>query len=284
MTWTQLRARLRALWNWRRTESELDDEIAFHLSEEADDRAAGGLAPAQARLAAKRDFGNVALIRETTREVWGWGSAERLIQDVRFAVRSLRRNPGFALVAILTLALGVGPTAAVFGVLDAVVLRPLPVPEPHRLVRVVPQMRGSRWILVYPLFEGLRDQQQSLDGIFAVSDQPNLKVRFDDSSAPEFLRGSSVSGAYFSTLRLTAAAGRVLTDQDDQIPGTPHDPDAPSSSDTISGHDVFTISIPCSGGRYKSGMSTARSWAWRRSSSAATSPGTSWTCGSRCGR
>ena len=236
MTWTQLRARLRALWNWRRTESELDDEIAFHLSEEADDRAAGGLAPAQARLAAKRDFGNVALIRETTREVWGWGSAERLIQDVRFAVRSLRRNPGFAFVAILTLALGVGPTAAVFGVLDAVVLRPLPVPEPHRLVRVVPQMRGSRWILVYPLFEGLRDQQQSLDGIFAVSDQPNLKVRFDDSSAPEFLRGSSVSGAYFSTLRLTAAAGRVLTDQDDQIPGTPLD----AGCAVVIGHDLWS--------------------------------------------
>jgi predicted permease len=236
VTLSQLRARLRVLWNWRRTESELDDEIAFHLSEEADDRAAGGLTAAQARLAAKKDFGNVTLIRETTREVWGWGSAERLVHDVRFAVRSLRRNPGFALVAILTLALGVGPTAAVFGVLDAVVFRPLPVPEPHRLVRVVPQIRGNRWILVYPLFEGLRDQQQSLESIFAVSDQPNLKVRFDDASAPEFLRGSSVSGAYFSTLRLTAAAGRVLTDQDDQIPDTLHD----AGCAVVIGHDLWS--------------------------------------------
>ena len=80
----QFFSRLRSLWNWNRKESELDEEIQFHLSEEADERAAAGLTAAQARVAAAKDFGNATLIREATRDAWGWASAERLIQDVRW--------------------------------------------------------------------------------------------------------------------------------------------------------------------------------------------------------
>jgi len=130
----QLSARLRSLWNWRRKESELDEEIQFHLSEEADDRAATGLTRDQARLAAKKDFGNVTLIREATRDAWGWASAERLFLDGRGALRMTRRNPGFSALAVLTLALGIGATTAILNVMNALVMRALPFPEADRLV------------------------------------------------------------------------------------------------------------------------------------------------------
>ncbi len=131
--------RLQSLWHWNRRESDLDEEMAFHLSEEADDRVAAGLSTEHARVAAKSDFGNVTAIKEATREMWGWGSSERLVQDVRYGLRTLRRNPGYAVVAILTLGLGVGATTAVFGVLDAVVARD----DDHRRSAGTGSPRGS---------------------------------------------------------------------------------------------------------------------------------------------
>ena len=92
----ELHARLRSLTRWNRKEAELDEEIQFHLSEEADERAAAGLSEDEARFAARRDFGNSALIREETRETWGWSGAERLIQDARCAFRMMRRARGFS--------------------------------------------------------------------------------------------------------------------------------------------------------------------------------------------
>jgi putative ABC transport system permease protein len=110
--------------------------LQFHLSEEVDERAAAGLTATDAQVAARRDFGDVTRIREHTRDAWGWGGAERLLQDVRHGLRALRLQPGFSAVAVLTLALGIGATTAVMSVVNALLIRPLPFDDAGQLVQV----------------------------------------------------------------------------------------------------------------------------------------------------
>ena len=149
MTRRQLSARLRALRHWNRKESDLDEELQFHLAEEADERAAAGLSADDARAAARRDFGNVGLIREATREIWGWGSAERLMQDLGYGWRTLRATPLVSAVAILSLALGIGANTAIFSVVDTLLLRSLPVEAPHQLA-ILGNESGRRTLVDQP--------------------------------------------------------------------------------------------------------------------------------------
>jgi predicted permease len=126
----------------RQKEDELREELQFHLEEEAAERGSDGLSEDQAMRAARIDLGNVTMLREEIRTLWSWTFFEQLAQDARYAVRSLRRSPGFAAVAILTIAVGIGVNTAIFSVINAVVLRPLPYRDPARLVLIDPSPFG----------------------------------------------------------------------------------------------------------------------------------------------
>ena len=115
-------------------DAELQDELQFHLDEEIDERRASGLTEEQARMAAHRDLGNVTLVRETTRTLWTWTLLEQLVQDVRFALRTMRKNRGFTTLVALSLALGIGANTAIYSFMDAILLRSLPVTDPASLV------------------------------------------------------------------------------------------------------------------------------------------------------
>jgi len=135
--------RLRALTDRRALDRELDEELGFHLEMEVEHNVRQGLSPEAARAKALREFGGMTRVKEEARDARGIGALEDVARDVRFAARSLRRSPGYTTVAALTLALGIGVTAAVFSVVDGVLLRPLPYPEPDRLVRLYERTPGS---------------------------------------------------------------------------------------------------------------------------------------------
>src|SRR5688572_21629095 len=121
-----------ALWGQEmsRRDDDLDEEIRAHLAMAKQDRIAGGESPAEAERAARAEFGNEGLVKEVTRSMWGWTAVERMKQDVQYALRTLRRSPGFTAAAIVCLALGIGGNTATFSLADALLLRPLPIRNP----------------------------------------------------------------------------------------------------------------------------------------------------------
>jgi putative ABC transport system permease protein len=135
-----IRHRLRVLitrsWLRRHREADVERELRSHLDLEAEEQLDAGLPAEEARYAARRALGNAALVKEEVRETWGWSWEERLLQDVHYTLRKLRKNPGFAALAIITLALGTGANTATFTVIDSVLIRPLPFCDADRLVSI----------------------------------------------------------------------------------------------------------------------------------------------------
>ena len=215
----ELWRRLKFLLHRGDFDRDLTEEMRQHLETKTQKLIDAGIAPEEARHRARREFGNSLLLRETSRELWQWQPIEEIVQDLRYALRMLRRSPGFTAVAIVSLALGIGANTAVFSVMDTVLLKSLPVEEPERLVVVQAQWKAEKWILMNPTFRDLRDRQPVFSGMFAVSDNPSTLVASNAQDAA-YVRGSIVSGNYFSVLGVRPLAGRMFTAADDHLPGT----------------------------------------------------------------
>ncbi|HYS69980.1 MAG TPA: ABC transporter permease, partial [Gemmatimonadaceae bacterium] len=201
--------KLRWLTRRDRMEAELREELQFHLGEEAEERQTLGLAEDEARWAARRDLGNFVLVQEDTRATWGWPLLEDAWRDLRYGARLLARNPGFTMVVVCSLALGSGANTALFSVMDAMVLRMLPVPRADEIVRL-------RTPLSYPAFRTIGDRAQTLAGVSAFSIFP-ASVRVDQDA--EQAVAQMVSGNFYTMLGVNAAAGRLLSPDDDRISG-----------------------------------------------------------------
>jgi predicted permease len=200
-----------------RFDRDLAEEMRFHLEMKA--RARGGTD--EARYAVQRQFGNTLLLREQSREQWSWMWLETLFQDLHYAMRMLRRSPGFTTVAVLTLALGIGANTAVFSVVNTVLIRPLPYPESDRLVEMWSTNpnanRWGRWT-AYPRFVDWRRESKAFEEMAAVR---TWVVNLGGGDHPESLYSVVTSSRLFRVLRVRPLLGRTFLPEEDQ-PGHDH--------------------------------------------------------------
>jgi len=212
-------SRLRALGAQRRFDADFDDEIATHLEMLADDYVRRGMTPDAARRAATLAFGGAAQIKEQQREDRGLRLVDATVQDLRYAVRSLRRNPAFAAVTILTLAIGIAAATAMFTVADAVLLRPLPFPEPERLVEISETNPLKGWTHTVVAPANLADWRvrntvfTDIAGYIGLDDRGASHYRAFLSGAgdTQALNGIAVMGNLFEVLGTRPLAGRTFT-------------------------------------------------------------------------
>ena len=206
----------------KRSDKDFAEEIKAHLEMEAAELKSEGLSEEEARRQARVEFGNVHGARERFYLQGRWQGLDKLIRDLRFGFRSLLQSPGFALTAILTLGLGVGANTAVFSVMNAVLLRSLPVDDPARLVYLrtsnPPQHTGTidtNETFSYSVFDILRTQNQVLSDLIAYVPLSSSKVAVRYGTEPEEAEGDMVSGNFFSGLGVKLIRGRGFTDQDE---------------------------------------------------------------------
>jgi predicted permease len=226
----------------RRREDGLREELQFHLELEADERRADGVPAREARWAARRDLGNVTLLREDTRTLWTWALFEQLAQDVRYALRTMARNRLFTALAALSLALGIGANTAIYSFMEAILLRSLPVSDPASLV-VVEWRSGSRkqadlvvrsadgsihhhgsgltaGIFPFPAFERLQEASGPvLSALFAYFQAETVNVMVNGEA--DLAQAEYVSGDFFRGLAVSPAAGRLVVPDDDRAGAPP---------------------------------------------------------------
>jgi putative ABC transport system permease protein len=207
--------RIRGLLRRETVIDDIEEEMRSHLDLLTESNIERGMRPEEARFAALRSFGNVGRLRDLALEVKGGGMLEALWQDLRYAVRILIKSPGFNLVAVIALALGIGANTAVFSIVNALLLRPLPFRDPERLVQVweTSAKRGVREMTVsYPNFADWRDQNRVFDQVAAYSD---WAFTLTGNGEPERIKGAIVSPSFFPVLGIEPLVGRLLLQEED---------------------------------------------------------------------
>lgn len=212
--WQELRYVLRRI-DRRRAEEELEEEIRAHLEFEIEQNVQAGMSPEQARNAALRAFGNVALSKEDCRTVWGFRSLQMLWQDFSFGLRMLAKNPGFTSVAVLALALGIGANSAIFSVVNTVLLRPLPYQDPDRIVMVWEDGSSHGFpinVTSAANYIDWRDQNQVFEGMAVIG---RASFNLTGAGEPERIDGRRVSANLFPLLGVDAELGRTFLPEED---------------------------------------------------------------------
>ena len=213
--------RLRALLRRGELDGELEEELRYHLEREAELNVRGGMSREEARRAALKEFGGVEQARELCREARGVRMFQDLLQDLRYGARKLRKSPGFTLVAVMTLALGVGANTAVFSVVNAVLLRPLPFPDSERIVAfdgVNPSKGITDSNMSVPDFADWKEQSRSFEQLAGFIAGGSLLVSGEEA---ERVRGTSVTVDFFPLFRTPARLGRALEPGDAEKGATP---------------------------------------------------------------
>ena len=209
-----------SFWWRKRREEELDAELRSHLEMVARERVERGEDGEEAEHAARREFGNVGLVREVTRDAWGWGALDRLMQDLRFGLRILAKSPGFTAVAILTLALGIGANTALFSVVNGVLLNPLPYPEPEQLV----ELRESKpnfatGSISYPNFLDWQKDNRTFASMAIV--RGNRSFTLTGLGEAEQVDAVFMSTGFFEQLGVNPVLGRAFAPGEDRIGAAP---------------------------------------------------------------
>jgi predicted permease len=211
-------------WNWRRRENDLDKEMQHHLRMAEEERIERGASPHEAQTAARREFGDVELAKETARDMWGWRWLEDIFEDLRYGVRVLLKNPSFALAAVLAITMGVGINVGIFSVLNGVALRLLPVSHAEQLLSVDQvfhghinrDVHGELSMFSYQEYLDYREHNHVFTGLAAT--EPFLDATLGGPQMRRLL-GALTSCNYFDVLNERAAQGRTFVDTDCAAPG-----------------------------------------------------------------
>lgn len=209
----------------RNAETErLNDELQFHLHQQIAENIARGMTEDEARSAALRTFGNPTLLRDQARSQWSWSGLEKFLRDLRYGARTLSRSPGFSIIAILVMALGIGATASLFTIVNAVLLKPLPFRDPGQLVMIYEHFRASasnstgfnyNWVSAAD-FNEWRQHSHSFQDMAAWR-YTGFSLTGDSGELPESVAAGAASWNLFAVLGVPMALGRSFTSQEDQV-------------------------------------------------------------------
>ena len=206
-------------WQDARKRHDLEQELRSHLQMAAGDRIDRGESVERAQQAARREFGNVALVQQVTRDQWGWLWLEELLQDLRYGARMLRKNPGFTLVAILTLALGIGANTAMFSVVNGVLLNPLPYPHAEQLVTLHESKPNFEFGSIS--FPNFRDWRKDNHTFSSMAISRRFAFSLTGIGEAEQLPGRFISSDFFSTVGVNPVLGRTFAPGEDEIGAAP---------------------------------------------------------------